>query len=253
MGSESSEGIVLRLIEFSESSLIVTFFTRNLGKVVAIAKGARRPKSPFEGALDLLAVCRLVIITKGGESLDLLTEAKLERRFRAGQCDLNRLYAGFYFAELVKELTDRDDPHPEVYELLCQGLRDLDAPIDITSAVLRFELHLLRSLGHAPNMHACASCGIARQTPWHERKTFFFSALAGGIICERCRSMVGGLIQLRSFSCNWIDQVLTAEAYFSEDSPPLPECRAELRGAMNQYFSHLCGGPLRMTRYLSLL
>ena len=59
MSSEKSTAIILRLVEFSETSLVVTLLTRDFGKLTAMAKGARRKKSPFEGALDLLAICRI--------------------------------------------------------------------------------------------------------------------------------------------------------------------------------------------------
>ena len=88
MSSEKTLAIVVRVVEFSETSCVVTLFTRDFGKIGALAKGARRPKSPFESALDLLAVCRIVFLHKSSESLDLLTEAKLERRFRAATRDL---------------------------------------------------------------------------------------------------------------------------------------------------------------------
>ena len=77
MSAEKTLAIVVRTIEFSETSLVVTLFTEDFGKVSAIAKGARRPKGPFDGALDLLTICRVVFRPKSSESLDLLTEAKL--------------------------------------------------------------------------------------------------------------------------------------------------------------------------------
>ena len=91
MASEKSLAIVLRVRDFSETSCVVTLFTRSLGKITALAKGARRPKSPFESALDLMAVCRIVFLHKSSDVLDLLTEAKLERRFRAASRDLPRV------------------------------------------------------------------------------------------------------------------------------------------------------------------
>ena len=62
MASEKSQAIIIRLVEFSESSCVVTMFTRDFGKIGALAKGARRPKSPFESALDLLALLSLIHI-----------------------------------------------------------------------------------------------------------------------------------------------------------------------------------------------
>jgi DNA repair protein RecO (recombination protein O) len=70
---EKSPAIVLRVVDWSETSSVVTLFTREFGKVRGLAKGARRPKGPFESALDLLAVCRVVFIRKSSDALDLLT------------------------------------------------------------------------------------------------------------------------------------------------------------------------------------
>ncbi|MFM7928683.1 MAG: DNA repair protein RecO, partial [Pirellula sp.] len=83
MSLEKTDAIVLKTVEWSETSLVVTLFTRDFGKISAIAKGARRLKSPFESALDLLSLSSVVFLKKSGESLDLLTEAKLLRRFRS--------------------------------------------------------------------------------------------------------------------------------------------------------------------------
>ena len=106
----------MRLVDFSETSSVVTLFTREFGKVQALAKGGRRPKGPFESALDLLALCRIVFLRKSSDALDLLTEAKLERRFRPPAGSLPALYAGYYMAELLGKLTDNYDPHPELFD-----------------------------------------------------------------------------------------------------------------------------------------
>ena len=115
MSTEKSLALVLRVVDFSETSVVTTLFTEDFGKIGALAKGARRPKGPFESALDLLAVCRIVFIHKTSDALDLLTEAKLERRFRSAARDLSRLYAGYYVAELLHDLTDTSDPHPVLF------------------------------------------------------------------------------------------------------------------------------------------
>src|SRR5205085_4744927 len=93
MSIEKATAIVLRTIDFSETSAIVTLLTREFGKISALAKGARRPKGPFESALDLLGLVRIVFLRKSSDALDLLTEAKLERRFRPADGELTSLYA----------------------------------------------------------------------------------------------------------------------------------------------------------------
>jgi DNA repair protein RecO (recombination protein O) len=83
---------------------VVTLWTEGFGKISAIAKGARRLKSPFESALDLLSRSSVVFLTKTGDTLDLLTEAKLQRRFRSAQRGLLPLYCGFHAVELTNVL-----------------------------------------------------------------------------------------------------------------------------------------------------
>src|SRR5687767_3373072 len=148
MATEKTQAIVLRVVEFSETSLVVTLFTEDFGKISALAKGARRPKGPFEAALDLLAVVRIVFLRKSSEALDLLTEAKLSRRFRSAQRDLARLYAGYYVAELLAELTEPGDAHRDLFLAADATLLALDEGAAVPETLLRFELATLHEVGH---------------------------------------------------------------------------------------------------------
>lgn len=122
MATEKTDALVIRLADFSESSRVVTLFTRDFGKVAALAKGAKRLKSAFEAALDLLSNCHVVFIRKSSSGLDLLTEAQLLKRFRPGRGDLTSLYCGYYVAELLAGLTEEYDPHPDLFDLAAQTL-----------------------------------------------------------------------------------------------------------------------------------
>jgi DNA repair protein RecO (recombination protein O) len=113
---EKAQAIVLRTTDWSESSRIATLWTRELGKVRALAKGGRRLKSSFDTALDLLTVCGIVLIRKSSGSLDLLTEAQVIQRFGRLRNDLGALYAGYYVAELLADWTQELDPHPALYD-----------------------------------------------------------------------------------------------------------------------------------------
>src|SRR5438445_8027146 len=106
MASEKVEGLVIRASDFSETSRVVTLWTRELGKVRVLAKGGRRLKSSFESGLDLLIVCSIVLLRKTSGGLDLLTEARVQERFNALARDLPALYAGYYIAELLGSKTE---------------------------------------------------------------------------------------------------------------------------------------------------
>src|SRR3954453_1542051 len=151
--------MVVRAVEIFETSLVVTVFTRELGKVSALAKGARRLKSPLQGGLDLLGVSDMVLLHKASEALDLITESVPVERFASLRRDLAALYAGYYVAELLSDLTDSLDPHPKLFDAAVVTLRHLGEPALRDRRVLRFELACLRELGHMPSLDACTHCG----------------------------------------------------------------------------------------------
>ncbi len=247
MSAEKSLAIVLRVVDFSETSCVVTLFTRQFGKISALAKGARRPKSPFESALDLLAVCRIVFLHKSTDALDLLTEAKLERRFRAAASNLSRLYAGYYVAELLNELTDDGDPHPELFDAADHTLLALDGNDELAPLVLRFELTALRLLGHLPSLDACVVCG--QDVPAEGRVAF--GQLAGGVLCRTCRI---GQRQVVSVSAGAIETLRRFAQPDDEWRRGInSRIRGELRGIVNHYLNNLLGHRPRLQPYLSTL
>src|SRR3954451_5431066 len=192
MAAEKTQAIVLKMVEFSETSCIVTLFTEDFGKVGALAKGARRPKGPFEGALDLLALIRIVFLRKSSDSLDLLTEAKLHRRFRSAERDLMRLNAGYYVAELLTELTERGDPHPALFAAAEQTLQALDGGQSVAETIVTFELTALKEVGHSPTMEACVVCG----RPVAPRERAPLDMPAGGVLCDECRPGRRGIVSV---------------------------------------------------------
>ena len=196
MAAEKTTGIVLRVIPFSETSCIVTMFTRDFGKVTTMAKGARRPKSPFEAALDVLALCRIVFLNKNSDAMGLLTEAKLERRFRSATRSLDRLYAGYYIVELLNSMKDDGDPHPELFELSTQVIRQIDSSEisdeEVGLALLNYELKMLSILGHLPMLTKCVSCGREKTTI----ARVSFGLNAGGILCGACRGGESNIVSL---------------------------------------------------------
>jgi DNA repair protein RecO (recombination protein O) len=250
VAAEKALALVLRVVEFSETSSVVTLFTREFGKVRGLAKGARRLKGPFESALDLLSLCRIVFLRKSSDVLDLLTEAKLERRFRPAGRDLSRLYAGYYIAELLNELTDDADPHPELFDAASETLAALQqGTLEAAPLVLRFELTALKSLGHLPSLDMCVECGC----PVEATGRVAFGLLSGGVVCDRCRPLVKQVVALDAGTI----QVLKRFAEPATDTWRRMEigrrARGEVRGVVNRYIQHLLGHRPRMHDYLAIL
>ena len=176
--------LVLRTVEVFETSVVATLFTRELGKVSVLAKGARRLKSPLQGGLDLLGVSDIVMFTKASEALDLLAEAAPIERFPSLRRDLAALYAGYYIAELLSELTDLHDAHPKLFDAARITLRHLGDVGLRSGRILRFELACLRELGVMPSLDRCAQCG-GGALPQGGKVSFGLASV--GVLCEACR------------------------------------------------------------------
>lgn len=247
MAAEKAIAVVLRVVEWSETSSIVTLLTREFGKVHGLAKGARRPKGPFESALDLLSTCQVVFLRKSSDALDLLTEAKLQRRFRPRAGELACLYAGYYVAELLNDLTDDYDPHPGLFDAAqdtLAGLASGDVPASLL--VLRFELAALGLLGHMPSLADCAECG----QPVDRSGRVAFGMLSGGVLCRACRPGKPQVVSLSAAALQTLgqfaDQTTDAWLQASGDRGAM----GEVRGLLNSYIAHLLGHRPTMHAYL---
>lgn len=249
MSSEKATAIVIRSVEFSETSLVVTLFTRELGKIGALAKGARRLKSPFESALDLLALCRIVFLHKSSEALDLLTEAKLLRRFRPPGRNLPALYAAYYVAELLGAMTDEADPHPELFDLADETLAALAGGESVAKWVVRFELGALRLLGHAPSLENCVECeAIVEPTG-----RVAFGLLDGGVLCPRCRAGKREVVQVNAGVLRTLAQLADPNGSVWRRMEVSRGGLGEMRSLLNRYITHLLGRKPKMHEYLRML
>ncbi len=244
MSSEKTSAIVLRVIEFSETSSVVRLFTRDFGKIDALAKGARRPKGPFESALDLLAFCRVVFLRKSSDALHLLTEARLQRRFRFR--DLPSLYAGYYVAELLNELTDEEDPHPELFDAADATLVALTGECSVAALVLRFELTALRIVGHLPSFDSCVECGKSVEAVGQ----MHVGLLSGGVLCAQCRPGKKQVVELPAGSLRTLAQFADPTRSAWQRLELDPRTAGAVRGMMSRYIANLLGRPARMHSYL---
>jgi DNA repair protein RecO (recombination protein O) len=247
VGAEKALALVVRTTDWSETSRIATLWTREFGKVRGLAKGGRRLKSPFETALDLLTVCSIVFLRKSSGSLDLLTEAQVVKRFTRLRSDLPALYAGYYIAELLSDLTEDYDPHPLLFDEALWALEGLGETKSGTGPRLaRFELVLLRELGYGPALETCAAC--ARTVTG---SGLAFSAAAGGVVCPECQSRQRDRRPLSPSA--W--QTLRAlggegDAWQAVAQQATPSVRKELRQMLGQYVTYLLGRPPRLLPYL---
>jgi len=161
MKVDHQAAFLLHSVPYRETSLVVDLFTRDYGRVAAVAKGARRPHSSLRGVL--LQFQPLAAGWTGRNELRTLTAAHWVGGMASPQGDA--LLCAFYLNELLMKLLPREDPHPGLYEGYVQALLDLGEGAPLDDTLRRFEWVLLRETGYAPDL----SCDMADEPIDSER------------------------------------------------------------------------------------
>ena len=160
---ERATGIILQVRPLTESSLIVEWLTEELGRLSTAAKGARRPKSPFRGKMDLFYELEFSFSRSRRSDLHTLSEVRLNETHSALRRDLVLLQQGAYAAKLVRQTTEAETPVPVVFALFREFLAALGKTPARAHIVFAFELKLLQDLGLTPNFEETALSRGARE------------------------------------------------------------------------------------------
>ena len=179
-----TEAVVLRSIRYGEADRILHLYSATRGRIGAIAKGARKPKSRFGGRLEPFFRLDMLLHEGRGELLTVTNVATVDGypRLRASGPALG---AGARACDAVLRLFDSPEPNRAAYNLLCRYLAMLDDPTAERAAsletALSFRLKLALAAGFAPELASCARCGGAEHLCG-------FSGAAGGVVCASCEA-----------------------------------------------------------------
>jgi DNA repair protein RecO (recombination protein O) len=143
----TARGILLRKRKLSDTSLIVSWCTDSLGVIQTVAHGARRPKSPFRGQLDLFFEAEMSIATSRKSNLHTLREVVVANPFAGIRTNHRRTQAASYFVELIEVCTETEHHEPELFRLLQRAFGYLDEQDADERAVMHFESELARITG----------------------------------------------------------------------------------------------------------
>jgi DNA repair protein RecO (recombination protein O) len=180
-GNFKTEAVVLRSIRYGEADRVVHLYSATRGRVGAIAKGSRRPKSRFGGRLEPFFRLDLVLYEGRGDLCTVTGASTVEGHARL-RGDGAALGAAARACDGVLRLLDSGEPNRAAYNLLCSYLGLLDADPAGASApgvALAFRLKLALAAGFSPELANCASCGEAEHLAG-------FSGAAGGVVCASC-------------------------------------------------------------------
>lgn len=175
--------LVLSVSDHAEADKIITFFSPDLGKVTAIAKGAKRSKQRFVNKLEVFSLLHILYRSPRRDTLLFLVEADLENAFLALRNDFRRYIVAMLAVELVLRFTREHDPDPAVFSLLLWAMYSLDNGEDPLQVAALFHLRLLGAVGYRPELSRCGFCGrnVAAGS------SFSLHPGSGALMCDTCR------------------------------------------------------------------
>ena len=246
------QAICIRAVDYSETSQVVTFFTKATGKISAIAKGSKRPKSAFGGPIEILSHGRIVFSDSNREKLATLTEfesaagtAGLTPHGNQGllRNDLFALNCFLFAAELLNLLTDEHDPHSDLFDSFLQFLSDAQDAADkpeMLALLILFQLGLLKEVGLQPILSHCANCKT-RHEGRETRYEVYFSSSANGLICRDCEPSFQD-----KFKLSWDAAACLANLRLLAESPQ--KTLLEIEKLLAHHFTELIGHRPKMAK-----
>ena len=175
-----TEAVIIKKTKLGEAGRILTLYTPHLGKIQAVAKGVRRPRSKMAGHLELLTHSQISLAR--GRNIDTITSAQTINSFLPLKSDLDLTSYALYATELVNQFTaDNVEDYP-LFQLLVETLQSLSNGGDNELILRYFELHLLDMAGYRPQLEHCVTCKSALKDAAN-----LFSPGAGGMLCPGCR------------------------------------------------------------------
>ncbi len=175
-----TEALSLRKMPLGEADLLLTLYTRDAGKLRAVAKGARKTTSRLVGHFEPITLNRLALAK--GRNLDIVTQAQVIDNFSDLKSDLTGLTQGLYIVELLDGFGSEANPNPELYQLSLEALRAVGRAPESEMPLRFFELHLLRASGLMPELYDCVECRRTLEPGQHR-----FSPDRGGTLCLECQ------------------------------------------------------------------
>ncbi len=240
--------IVVRTVDYGESDRIVTLFTRNAGKLSAIARSARKSVKRFGAGLSLFGVGEATLNERPGAELATLEAFDGARGFPQLLLDVAKVAHGGYACELTRELVPPRQPEVAIFDLLIEFLTILEAAPARAETLRVFELALLSLVGLEPVLGRCLGCN--GEDDVLDQPGQVFDVRRGGVVCAGCHGdgkLLDGTARTTLLAAQQLE--LTAAAGLTIS----PSVNAMCRDALAALISDHLGRPLKSLEFISKL
>jgi DNA repair protein RecO (recombination protein O) len=249
MGLHSTEAIVVGGHDLAEADRIIVFYTQTLGKIRAVADGARRIRTKYGGSLQLFTQGRLVFFERPNRTLHKVNEFAVIRSHQALREDLDRIALGSTAVEAVSCGVEEGEAHPDLYSLLAEGLDLLEAAARPALVLQGFVLHLLRLLGYRPEFGTCVHC----------HRTLVSSVGAqvcpsqGGLLCQHCWAGSVDALPVSSEALGFLRGAGGSSLRITDRVTLPPPVLQEVSDILQAFLQHVLGRRLKSADFLGRL
>ncbi len=175
-----TEGIVLKSMEYQEADKIVTIYTKDYGKITAIAKGVRKTKSKFGSSLEILTYSIFLIYK--GRNIDIVSQTEILESFFSTSKEVIKFAFAANCVEVVNKLTEDREINIGLFNLLKEALHYLKESNDPKLLTLSFKWQTMSILGYRPSLNHCCRCNKSVE----DQKEMYFNIKEGGLVCNNC-------------------------------------------------------------------
>jgi DNA repair protein RecO (recombination protein O) len=236
--STSVTGMVLSAMPVGDYDKRLVILTKEIGKISAFAKGARRPNSALLACSQPFSFGEFTLYS--GSSSYTIMSAAISNYFGELREDFNSLCYGFYFCEFADYLTKENNDEKNILKLLYQTLRVLSKKI-INEQLIRviFELKIMSLNGETPQTFECVKChknpnGNSTITGEYSDR-YYFSAVSGGILCDSCRGYDKNAIRINTSTLYTMQYIISKEIEKLYSFTVSQEVLNELKLCINRY------------------
>ncbi|HZK57419.1 MAG TPA: DNA repair protein RecO, partial [Clostridia bacterium] len=224
----TTEGFVLRNRKYRETDSLLTIFTRKVGKINAIAKGAYRPKSNLLAGIQPFSYSEFVLYK--GRSLYTINQCDVKEIFYPLREDLKKLFYAAYLLELVESVITEGQTNNRLFNLLGRTLYILKGDnVEINPIIRAFEIKLMNYSGYRPHLVGCVHCANKRSISWK------FSAEQGGLLCSSCFNIDLSAIKVRNTTIKLAIYLLAKDMGEIKDLKVSRYLNSELKNVLKQY------------------
>lgn len=238
------DAVILKSIRAREADRVLTLYTRQAGKIRAMAHGVEKPASKKRGAVQPFSYSRLLL--RRGREIDTVSQGEGVEIFPALRQSLDGLARASYIAEMVDAFTVDEDPLSGVFDLLVETFGILGRSFD-HMAVRAFDIKLMSLLGFRPELDKCVLCG----SPGGERLRFV--PRQGGIVCAECFSEPYGGLDISRGSLATLKALLRWDMGRIHQIRPDQRTGAEIDGLMKKFIEYQLEKSIKSTGFLELL